>query len=419
MSATRNAVENALAHATHRLPNAEAGAREVAGYMRFLHYGASHLHTLLQLAEVRNDHATQLVEKLANTDDESPTGGQWYEAATLLGAAHDLLTTHLTGVGVPRTPEAEDILAGPDALPSCIEVAKLISASVDGSHELLHQASRAQQGRPDKLIATRTFYRFHQLSHTVSLCARAALWDLTNLAHDLPQSRLAGLRSAVDLNTPSPPTFATSIGALRLLRQYSHAQARGLAPASPASLRDLALLGMRLTDPAAAPPEHQEHGTPLDRLVRAHLADHLAEAHKAWSIASHELASSVQGLTKAPGACGTAVHQLLDADLTPKLRRTLASMLPRMGVEAAVTIQLLAERADLVTLQRPALKTRHEWRPILPEHAASIADHFSAAARATRHASATLASVEAPSARPEARPMGTTIRLERRRQLRQ
>jgi hypothetical protein len=141
--------------------------------------------------------------------------------------------------------------------------------------------------------------------------------------------------------------------------------------------------------------------TPLGRLQRAHLADQLTAAHQAWTTAGAELTRTVQGLTKAPAAYAATIHQLLEAELTPGLRRAIGSALPRMGADAAATIERLGERAELVTLQRPPLATRHEWRPIRPEHAAALAAQFTTAAHSSRHALATLTSIQAPARHSE------------------
>jgi hypothetical protein len=423
MAAAREAVEDALALGAARLPDAETGARELAGYARFLRYAGNHLHTLMRLGEVRNDHTRRLVQRLNTITEDDPThgpndgsdhrpggglggvgGGRWLQAATVLGTAHDLLATHLTGVGIPRTPEGEETLTGPRTVVACVELAELILTAVDGSHELIHRTARTQQARGTKVVPTKAFKRLHATNRAASLCARAALWDLNRQPPGMPATRLGGLRAAIDLDGPRPPEFATTLAALRLLRHYSYTQAHGQTPASPASLRDLALLGARITDPdtalgdLAVPPKTD---TPLGRLQRAHLTDQLNHAHQAWTAAGAELTRTVQGLTKAPATYAATIHQLLETELTPGLRRAISSALPRIGIDAAATIERLSERAELVTLQRPPLATRHEWRPIHPDHAARLAAQFTTAAHASRQALATLASVQAPARHPE------------------
>ena len=415
MASAREAVAHALVLGAGRLPDAETGAVELAGYARFLRYAGTHLHTLFRLGELRNDHTSRLVQQLNRVHETEPTGGRWLHAASLLGAAHDVLATHLTGVGVPRTPEADELLAAPATVAACREVTGLIVAAVDGSGELLRRTAQAQQGRPDKPVSAETFRHFHARNQIASLCARAALWDLDQLMSQGSRGRLDQLRPSLQLNARQPPPFSTSIAALRLLRHYSYAQARGLTVASPASLRDMALLGVRVTNSDATAHDLHSPSTALDRIRHAHFADQLTEAHAAWGSASTGLTNTVRGLTKAPADYAAAIKVLLDAPLTPGLRRALGTALPRMGVEAAVTIQRLGDRAELVTLQRPPLRTRHEWRPITPEHTAALVEQFNTAARTTRHAYATIAS-ERAAPRYDARPPRERVFLERQRQ---
>ncbi|MGY2876350.1 hypothetical protein ACVW00_003540 [Marmoricola sp. URHA0025 HA25] len=431
MAAAREAVEDALALGARPLPNAETGALELAGYARFLRYAGNHLHTLMRLAEVRNDGITRLIHRLNNVAEIEPArkpaglsltgddvagdvataGSRWLHAATLLGTAHDVVATHLTGVGIPRTPEGEESLTGPALVPACVDLASLILTAVDGSGDLIRRTTLAQKRQTQKTVPMAALLGWHRSNRAASIYARAALWDLnqqltnprtstsTNQPRALEQLRVASRLDQLDnlghfgqLDRPGqsgPPAFGTSLAALRVLRHYSYAQARGLSAASPASLRDLALLGARITDPETmlrTLTEVTDASTGLDRLRRAHLVDQLTTAHDAWSAAAAELTRTVQGLTKAPAGYGAAIGHLLHADLSPELHRALAAVLPAMGTQAASTVTQLAQRADLVTLQRPPLATRHEWRPILPDHAATISERFTTAARKSRHA---------------------------------
>lgn len=441
MAATCRAVEDALALGAVRLPDAWTGARELVGYGRFLRYAGHHLHTLMRLAEIRNDGMHRLIQRLDSISDTDPTsnsgtptdralgpaqagfaGARWVHAAALLGTAHDLLATHLTAVGVPRTPEGEDILTGPNLAPACVEVATLILTAVDGSNDLIHRTAQAQKRLHHKPLSTATLSRWYAANRAASLYTRAALWDLDPQRNAIPSQRPGGLedlRAAIRLDQP-PPAFTTTLAALQLLRHYSYSQAHGSTPASPASLRDLTLLGARITHPQTvldALLQRPAPATGLDRLHRAHLSDQLATAHHAWTTAGEELTGTVQGLTKAPAGYAAAIRHLLHADLTSPQQRALLTVLPSMGTDAAHTVEHLAGRAELVTLQRPPLATRHEWRPILPDHATAIANRFATAAAASRHAVTTLSRIERSGPRLGSGQVSQRLDAERHRQL--
>lgn len=385
MDAAREALDRAIVMSNGRAPSSDVVLQELLGYERFLHNAGRHLHQLVTLADLPTDALRRLHKRLARSTLPEPGGGHWLSGATLISAAHDLVATHLIE-GVPRTIEAEDLLVGAPAAGASRALNTMILEAVDGSRQLMHRVSRAQQRRSGPRIPGRVFSHIHATNDLVSLCARAMMWDLARATPITiePLARLpialptSAANSRVDLRSP--------LAGLRVLRQVCHDQARGLTPASPASLRDLALLGVRVNDPDALQPTDDQ--PPLTRLQRAHTADQLDHARTSWQTASTELTTTVQGLTKAPGSYGAAIHALLNEPLDDRTRTALIHALPTLGREAARTIDALAERGDLVTRQPIPLQPRTAWRPITPAHGTEIAERFRTAARTATNTSA-------------------------------
>jgi hypothetical protein len=366
----------------------------------------------MNLAEVRTDAIRPLMQRLNQMTVPNTTHGAWYQAATLIGTAHDLVASHLAE-GVPRTPEANERLVGPGAAAAGRTVTELIAEAVDASRELTHRAALSQKRRrQDPPIPTSLFNRIHTMNQAVGLCARATLWDLAGIPQQV--SSLGTLEVAVPagLAELDARQLSAPFAAFRVLRQLCHDQGRGLTPASPASMRDLALLGVRLNDPEL-PQFAYDDDRPIARLQRAHAADQINAARTAWSTAATELTTTVQGITKAPGPYGAAVQTLLDQPLSDQTRRALATALPALGRDAARTVETLASRGDLVTRQPIPLQARNTWRPITAEHAETIASRFNAAARASSRAAAALRDLQGVTSTRQ----NPTSQLTNRRQL--
>jgi len=93
------------------------------------------------------------------------------------------------------------------------------------------------------------------------------------------------------------------------------------------------------------------------------------------------------------------VYANLDQPLDQRTRAALASTLPRIGRDAARTVELLAARGDLLTLQPIPLQTRKAWRPITPEQGQVLVARFTHAADASARAAAAIQDLHRPSAR--------------------
>lgn len=402
MTSAREALDHAIVVSNTRQPSAEIAHQELLGYERFLYTAGHHLRLLMTLGEVRTDATRRLASRLTWRKLREPSQGAWFDTAVIVGTAHDLVATHLAG-GVPRTPEAKELLLGPGSAGACRNLAEMVVDAVDASRQLTHRATLAQKRRPDRPIPRKILDRIHTTNKVISVCARATLWDLTQLSPDLPDTN-RGLEPAVPTDvTRSTTSLASSpLAALRLLRQMCHDQARGLTSASPASLRDLALLGTRINGPDLLGPAQDDR--PLTRLQRAQAADQLDAARAAWTEASTELTTTVRGITKAPGPYGTAVQSLLTEPLNSRTRHALASALPSLGRDAARTVEALADRGDLVTLQPIPLQPRNAWRPITSEHSDAIAARFRNAADASSRAATAIHDLDRPRDEPQRAP---------------
>lgn len=399
MGSAREALEDAIVLCHGRPPTGEAALQELLGYERFLYAAGGHLRQLTTLAELHTDAVRRLVKRLDRSTPPEVQDSTWLRAATILSAAHDLVATHLLA-DTPRTIEAEELALGPASAAASREVISMILDAIDGSRQLMHRIGRAQQrGHGASPIPGTLFSHLHATNHVISLCARATMYDLAQLPASAG-GQLDHLQPALpsDLNVVAAPIH-NPLAALRVLRQLCHQQARGLTAASPASLRDLALLGARVTTTDVLPSDNDGSGRPdqpLYRLQRAHAEDQLDTARNAWLKASTELTTTVQGLTKAPGAYGAAIRTLLDQPLDQRTQAALLTALPAVGRDAARTVHTLARRGGLVTRQPIPLQPRTAWRPINDEHTAALTERFGTAALTSARALAAVRDLHGP-----------------------
>jgi hypothetical protein len=212
----------------------------------------------------------------------------------------------------------------------------------------------------------------------------ASLWGLDHRAAPPGRDLLAELTpAAVMAPAARSGAFTRSLEALAVLRQLVYNQARGTALASPASLRDLAMLGARFTASTDSLPEPR---TGLERVQHAHVLDSLETAHTAWVTASRDLTTTVQGITRASGAYGAAIGYLLQSDSSDTaLQTAVFTALPRLGREASHAITELGRSGDLLTPQR-GLNLRRTWATLPDEAVAELADRFRTAGLATARA---------------------------------
>lgn len=382
--ATREAADQGMLLTSTKGLEAEVIHREMLGYERFLITTAKHVQMLLTLADAHPDTHWRLAARLDNLVRPLSSSGNWNRAANTLGAAHDLLTTHTTGVLVPRTPEGHEMILGPASASACAEVTGLLLEAIESSRTLMHRGMLAQKHRPDHPIPRRTFRRIRDANQAASLYARSTMWDLRDAARS--GASLAELRPAIVSAPALDVAFESSLGALRVLRQLAYSQSRSGLPASAASLRDLAELGSRFTDASSI--KLPEPSNALDAVRHAHVLDQLEVAHDAWRQARSGLAEAVQGTTRAPAVYSRAVRTLLSGDVPHRLQVAVLTALPRLGIEASQISRRLGDEGALVTRQQIPGELRSMWLPINYQHQAEITDRFERAAAVSATAAA-------------------------------
>jgi hypothetical protein len=370
--------------------DASTAHAELLGYERFLHVAGVHLQLLTGLAHTPSAPLRKLADHLTHLRSDGAAEGRWYDAATMLGTAHDLIATHLEDGLLPRTPQAEELLTPPAAVRASRHVAELVLGAVTTRQHLFRSALLSQRRLPrsQRPISKSQTHHLTTTTTTIEVYAMAALWELNHRADPLGRDLLAEMvPAAVVAPAARSATFTGALEALGVLRQLVYNQARGGALASPASLRDLALLGARFT---ASPDSLPAPQTGLERVQHAHALDTFETAHTAWVTASRDLTTTVQGLTQAPGAYGAAIRHLLHSDSSNTgLQTAVFAALPLLAQEASHTITELGRNGDLLAPQRD-LNLRRTWTALPAEAVAQLAERFRTAGQATaraRHAS--------------------------------
>lgn len=392
--AATNASEEAFLVATSRGLGAERVRAELYGYERFLVTAAKHIRTLMTLAEAPVDAHWRLDARLERRDRRDSPECAWTRAADYLGTAHDVLMTHFTGVLVPRTSEAQEFALGPAAAAACVSTTQLLLDSIEFSRQMMRKGMLAQKHRSDHPIPTALFRRIRDANQAAGLYSRSTLWELRDVASGRGP-RLDDLLPAVSTSDLAGQGFESSLMAFRVMRQIAHIQARTGAPASAASIRDLALLGSRLSDPERFPLDPSS-GPGIGRLLHAHAQDRMEEAHTAWIEASTELTETVRGVTRAPAAYGLAARSLLSGRIREEERLKVLQALPVLASDAGRTVLRMTEHGCLVSRQRDPGQVAAHWRPIDDEHGRLIAGRFTEAALLTRRAVNAVRDLQAP-----------------------
>lgn len=183
--------------------------------------------------------------------------------------------------------------------------------------------------------------------------------------------------------------FENSLSALEVLRLISFRQVSGEHRASPGSLRDLALVAQHATGAASA--RLSTASTPLGRVRLAAALDTLRTANATWNNAGAAIGPQIRGLDRAPRMYADAVQVLRDRTTTePNLIAAVMAALPRLGNDAATTIEGLVANRLLVVGARPPGRLQVEWRPLSPDEGCALAEKFADAGRASHQANTTL-----------------------------
>lgn len=371
-----DAVRNAILLPHRQRLDPDQARAELVGFQRFLRTSGLHLGLLARFHHEQTVEQRHLVNRLTGLSilDCPPSG--WLRAAQALGAAHDLLATHLDPSQQLRTAEAEDLLTPSAAHAPARVLTELVLDAAAAGADLATAAARAQSNLRPRPIPRSELIELRRWTASLLPFAKAATLDVS-------RSDRGELSSALSSLTPAPLMRADSGGfgfdsdleALRVLGQLTFGQARGQVPVSPTSLRDLALLGISATNPDFS--WLPEPTTALERLDRAQVRDHVEDAHECWSRAAQDLTQTIQGTTRAPGLYGRALEHLRGSG--PRglaIRVALLSALPRLGRDAAGAITGLQSQNGLVARGREPGHLSMAWRPISHADAHELSTRF-------------------------------------------
>lgn len=249
---TRRHVMSAIEHLGQPLPP-DVAVGELAGYEQFAVRAGRHLQLLSRFTGKQVDGLWRLGHRLDRFTASDAAPGRWTQASTTLGAAHDLVATHFNH-GAPRTPIAEELLTSSAGLGAAAELIEALIGAAPATAALVDRTLLNQRGTGELSLDAQRRDRIRTMYELVQLHGKAVMWDLSTRRPDTDANGLESLHVAA---TPQPvlslsSPFDRSLAALDLLRRLSRDQSLGAAPASPASLRDLAALGAAATDPQAA-----------------------------------------------------------------------------------------------------------------------------------------------------------------------
>ena len=398
LDSTHHALRSAIDLPNARLPEPETVRAECHGLRRFLHTCGIHLRLLAGLQDGVTAEQLQLVRRLTNMRHTAAGPSVWLDASQPLGAAHDLLATHLDIGYRPRSAEAEDMLTSAAALTAFREVTGMVIAAAQAVPDLLQLAHESQR-RADRMPITDTDRKvIREKAPILMTLGKASLFDTAGAPTSSP---LDDLQPAVPVtqNNAAGREFDSPHGTLRILRQLTYAQAHGEVDASPTSVRDLALLGADLTHPDL--PWLPPATTAMERLDRAQAQDIFDNAHHAWTTAAQQLPPSIAGTTRAPRQYADALEHLKQAEPgNTAVRLALLSALPRLGADAASVVDSLHSRSALVEKRREPGELRLVWRPISAENAHQLSENIRAAATATANAAVVAHRLTSPGRAP-------------------
>ncbi len=367
-------------------------AATVNDYMRFLAVSGRHA-TLLLSARTEEDHGTSPYaaaarEAAAGLAKLTATRGGstgWTRCGDQLGAAHDILATHLGPRGEPHSPEAAELAWPTVCHAAVLRVLGLSGRPLAVAPEFISAVAAAQPQREPPLSP----WAISQLRRTTTELRR--LLDATHPEVSCDPSVLDAVDATIAarpklVEYAGPGSITTGFQALSVLRLLSHRQSFGEVQANAHSLHDLCQLAVaactsaeRLLLPAT---------TPLGRVDRAAAIDRLRAAATGWEAADRKLYPRVQAVVRAPRVYRDAITILgADCPTSPALTRAVLACLPRLATDAGQALLSHAGSNGLVVARRDPGKLTARWRPIEPATAASLAAAMVAAGRATRTAS--------------------------------
>ena len=249
MSQMRSALDNAIASSNERRETSTEYMPRSSATNDFCASRDITSSSLRSWRKPSRSHGARCPSRLAKLPTWESSEGRWSRAASLLGTAHDLVATHVGPDRGLRTPEIEDLAGGPALDATAREMVDHLNAAEQAGEQLVGTTVRHQKRSGEHPTTTSHYGVLRSARHSIAVYGRAARWDLREAGRPCVDEHLHGLAAAPLPRFGGSPRFEDSMDALRLLRHLVRAQAHGELPASPISLRDLALLGARATDP--------------------------------------------------------------------------------------------------------------------------------------------------------------------------
>ncbi|WP_180936070.1 hypothetical protein [Nocardioides ungokensis] len=371
-----DAARNAILLPHRRQLGPDEAHAELVGYQQFLRTSGFHLGLLARFHHEQTGEQRHLVNRLTGISSQDCPPSNWLRAAQALGAGHDLLATHLDSSQQPKTPEAEDVVTPSAAHAPARALTELVMDAVSAGEDLAAAAARSQRDLQPRPIPPSQLSELRRWAASLLPFAKAATLDVSRTDRGEADRTLSSLAPAPLMRVGSGSrAFDSQLEALRVLSQLTFGQARGQVPASPTSLRDLALLGVSVTNPDFS--WLPEPSTVLARLDRAQARDHVEAAHESWFRAAQDLTQTIVGTTRAPGLYGHAIEHLRSSEQRGLgIRVALFAALPRLGTDAAAAISGLQSQNGLVARAREPGHLSLAWRPISPAHAGELAARF-------------------------------------------
>ena len=379
------AVAAAHAHDVAAAPfeDAQLAADAVTDLERFLAIGGRHLMLLAAPAYhgrpgLRESHR-DLAKRLGNLTMERRGGNAWAAAGDALGLANDVLSTHISPVGLLRSTEAETLLAPGVQAGAFARVLGIVSGPLTSANDMLIKARSVQPAGDAPLSRGQAAHLRQQTKAARNLLAAAPPIPLD------PATTLDELDRLGPTVTKVGDGGVAGLDALRALRQLSFRQSEGIERANAHTLADLCELGAAAC--RAARTRSALAHTPLERVQRANVLDRLNAAEATWATLRRQLVPRVQGLSKAPGLYRSAVMTARrESAQHPAVLDAVLATLPRLASDASRIVIDLHLCGDLVTAQRQLGRLSQTWRPVSQAHANALATGFLHAGHATRTA---------------------------------
>jgi hypothetical protein len=345
---------------------------------------------------------TEAVRRLAQLDITRVGGTSWARCGDQLGAAHDLLATHLSPRGEHRTPDAAQLADPVVRVASAQRVLDVTGPPLAIAPALLAAVAAAQPSN-DPPLSWQAIARLRRTTTQLRRLLTAADPSAVGSPHELEAvDSLIAARPRI-AEYAGPDSLSTGLQALAVLRLLSHRQAVGEEQTNPHSLHDLSQLAM-----AACTAAEQLLGVPSTPLARVHRAAALDRLHRAaelWEQVDRQVYPRLRAVARAPRVYRDAITFLTgdcatSAADSPSVVRAVLAALPRLATDASQALLSHAGFNGLAAARRDPGQLAARWRPLEPSAAAALAAALVAAGRGSRTATIALCRcLDAPTAR--------------------